>query len=170
MALCMLLLYCQLQKALSKWLAQDIALLQKPVFLPIALIFLPLQCFFFFSFFGFFCHFLSHSRSIWRFPGQVGVKPQPQLLAYARATATQDPSHVCNVHHSSRQHRILNPLGKARDRTHNLMVPSGFVNHCAMMGTPATAILKCDCVMNQINSLSSDYITLKSYMRDIPNH
>ena len=31
---------------------------------------------------------------------------------------------VCNLHHSSRQHRIINPLSKGRDRTRNLMVPS----------------------------------------------
>ena len=31
---------------------------------------------------------------------------------------------VCNLHHSSQQHRILDPPSKARDRTCNLMVPS----------------------------------------------
>ena len=46
-----------------------------------------------------------------------------QIRAYTRATATQDPSHICNLHHSSRQHWILNPLSKARDQTSNLMVP-----------------------------------------------
>ena len=40
------------------------------------------------------------------------------------ATATRDPSRVCNLHHSSRQRRIVNPLSKGRDRTRNLMVPS----------------------------------------------
>ena len=34
--------------------------------------------------------------------------------AYATTTATQDLSHVCDLHHSSRQHQILNPLSKAR--------------------------------------------------------
>ena len=33
------------------------------------------------------------------------------------ATATQDPSLVCNLHHSSGQRRILNPLSEVRDRT-----------------------------------------------------
>ena len=42
----------------------------------------------------------------------------------ARATATRDPSRVCNLHHSPRQRRIVNPLSKGRDRTRNLMVPS----------------------------------------------
>ena len=46
-----------------------------------------------------------------------------QLLTYATATATQDPSHVCNLHHSSQQHQVLNPLSEARDQPLNLMVP-----------------------------------------------
>ena len=50
--------------------------------------------------------------------------------------ATPDPSHVCDLHHSSRQCRILNPLSKARDRTHNLMVPSRIRFCCARTGTP----------------------------------
>uniref|UniRef100_A0A8D2ABT1 ABC-type glutathione-S-conjugate transporter n=1 Tax=Sus scrofa TaxID=9823 RepID=A0A8D2ABT1_PIG len=33
-------------------------------------------------------------------------------------------SHVCDLHHSSRQHRILNPLSEARDRTCHLFSPS----------------------------------------------
>ena len=45
-----------------------------------------------------------------------------QLPAYA--TAAQDPSLACDLHHSSRQRGILNPLSKARGRTHNLMVLS----------------------------------------------
>ena len=32
------------------------------------------------------------------------------------ATAKQDLSHVCNLHHSSWQCQILNPLSKARDQ------------------------------------------------------
>ena len=47
-----------------------------------------------------------------------------QLQAYATATEMQDLSCICNLHHSSQQHQILNPLSKARDQTHNLMVPS----------------------------------------------
>ena len=47
-----------------------------------------------------------------------------------------DLSHVCNLHHSSRQHWILNLLREARDQTHNHMVPSRICFHCTMMGTP----------------------------------
>ena len=31
---------------------------------------------------------------------------------------------ACALHHSSRQHQIVNPLNKGRDRTRDLMVPS----------------------------------------------
>ena len=47
-----------------------------------------------------------------------GVEAEVQLLAYA--TATRDPSRICDLHHSSRQHWILDPLNEARDRTHIL--------------------------------------------------
>ena len=49
-----------------------------------------------------------------------------------------DPSCICDLHHSSRQCQIFNPLGKARVRTHNLVVPSRIRFHWATMGTPAT--------------------------------
>ena len=55
---------------------------------------------------------------------RLGVELELQLLAYATATATPDLSHTCDLHHSSGQCQILNPLSEARDRTRNLMVPS----------------------------------------------
>ena len=45
-------------------------------------------------------------------------------------------SHTYNLHHSSQQHQILNPLSEARDRTHNLMVLSWICSRCTTMGTP----------------------------------
>ena len=36
------------------------------------------------------------------------VELELQLSAYTTATAMWDPSHVCNLSHSSRQRRILN--------------------------------------------------------------
>jgi len=48
---------------------------------------------------------------------ELGVKPELQLLAYATATATPDPSCVCDLHYSSQQCWILNSLSKARDKT-----------------------------------------------------
>ena len=55
---------------------------------------------------------------------RLEVKLELQLLVYTTATAMPDLSYICDLHHSSQQCRILNPLSKARDRTHNLMIPS----------------------------------------------
>ena len=52
---------------------------------------------------------------------RLGVKSELQLPAYTTATATWDLSPVCNLHNSSWQHQILNPLIEARDRTSILM-------------------------------------------------
>ena len=46
---------------------------------------------------------------------RLGVESVLQLLADTTATAMLDPSHVCDLHHSSWQHQILNPLIEARD-------------------------------------------------------
>ena len=50
---------------------------------------------------------------------RLGVKSELQLLAYT--TATPDLSCVCDLHHSPWQCQILNPLSRARDRTHILL-------------------------------------------------
>ena len=55
---------------------------------------------------------------------RLGVESELQLPSYTTATATQDPSRVCDLHHSSGQCRILNPLSEARDGTLNLIVTS----------------------------------------------
>ena len=55
------------------------------------------------------------------------------------ATATPDLSHVCILHHSSRQHRIFNPLSEARGWNCNLMVPSQIHLRCPKTGTPTHA-------------------------------
>ena len=44
-----------------------------------------------------------------------------QLPVYTTATAMQDPSHICDLHHSSQQFLIPNPPSEARDGTHILM-------------------------------------------------
>ena len=64
---------------------------------------------------------------------RLRVKSELQLLAYV--TATQHPSHVFDLHHSSQQHRMLNPLSGARDRTHILMDTSWVHYGWATMGT-----------------------------------
>ena len=48
---------------------------------------------------------------------RLGVESELQLPAYTTAVAMPDPSHVCNLHHSSQQYQILNPLSRASDRT-----------------------------------------------------
>ena len=48
---------------------------------------------------------------------RLGVKLELQLLTYTTATAMQDLSRICNLHYSSQQHQILNPLSEARDWT-----------------------------------------------------
>ena len=46
-----------------------------------------------------------------RLEGELELYP----LTYATATATRGLSRVCNLHYSSQQHQILNPLSEARD-------------------------------------------------------
>ena len=56
--------------------------------------------------------------------GQIGTV----ATGYDTATAMQDPSHVFDLHYSSRQRRILNLPSKARDRTCVLMDASRVLN------------------------------------------
>ena len=68
-------------------------------------------------------------------PAAYGVSQARDLIG-ATATATWDPSCVCDLHHSSRQCWILNPLSEARGQTCNLMVPRWICCCWAMKGTP----------------------------------
>ena len=72
--------------------------------------------------FSFFCFLGLHPRHM-KFP-RLGIESELQPLAYTTATATPDPSYICNLHHSSRQCQILNPLRETRDQTCILMDPS----------------------------------------------
>ena len=65
-----------------------------------------------------------------------GIK-SPELPACATATATRDPSCVCNLYHSSWQCWTPDPLSKARDRTCILMDTSQICFCCARMKTPS---------------------------------
>ena len=76
------------------------------------------ECSFFF-FFGFLGLHLQHVEVPRR-----GVASELQLLAQATAKATRDLSYVFDLHHSSRQYQILNPLREARNRTYILLNPS----------------------------------------------
>ena len=60
--------------------------------------------------------------NLWHMEGsRLEVELELQLPTCATATVTRDPSHVCYLHHSSWQCRILNPLSEARDQTHIFM-------------------------------------------------
>ena len=84
-----------------------------------------LSSYFFFLFFCFLGPHLRHTEV-----PRLGVELELQLPAYTTATVMQYPSRICDLYHSSRQCRILNPLSEARDRTHNLMVTSWIHFHC----------------------------------------
>ena len=45
----------------------------------------------------------------------IGSESELQVPAYTTTIATPYPGHVCNLHHSSQQCQILNPLNEARD-------------------------------------------------------
>ena len=92
-------------------------------------IFWVLESISFFSFLSFFLSFC-FSRAA---PAAYGDSQARGLIGaiaagLSRATATQDPSRVCDLHHSSWQPWIPNPLSKARDQIRTLMVPSQIVS------------------------------------------
>ena len=74
---------------------------------------------------------------------RLGLASELQLQAYTTATTLQDLSHVCDLHHSSWKHQILNPLSEARDQTH-IHMDTSWVCYCwAIAGTPEIEIFKC---------------------------
>ena len=52
---------------------------------------------------------------------RLGVESELQLPAYTTATAMQDPSRICELHHISQQRQILNSLSEAKDGTRILI-------------------------------------------------
>ena len=68
---------------------------------------------------------------------RLGVESELQLPAYTTATATQDPSCIFDLPHSSRQRQVLNPVSKVRDQTCSLMDTSQvcyLLNHSGNSG------------------------------------
>ena len=57
---------------------------------------------------------------------RLGVKLELQLPACTTATAMQDLRRICDLHHTSRQCQILNPLSRARKRIQVFMDTSQF--------------------------------------------
>ena len=92
---------------------------------------------FLFLFLFLFCFLEPHLRHM-KVP-RLGVELEIQLPFYT--TAMSDPSHVRNLHHSSRQCQISNPRSEARDWTSILMDTSRIFLHCATMGTPYLLVL-----------------------------
>ena len=58
---------------------------------------------------------------------RLGVKSERQLPGYTAAAATPEPSHVCDRHHSSRQHQILNLPKRPGIEPASSRIPVGFV-------------------------------------------
>ena len=58
---------------------------------------------------------------------RLEVELELQLLAYAIATATRRLSGIYDLHHSSEQCQILNPLSEFRDQTWVLMILVRFI-------------------------------------------
>ena len=97
-----------------------------------------LLIFFFFGFVLFFCVFRPA-------PAAYGGS---QARGPIRATAASlhrrsDPSHVCDLHHSSWQHRILDPRSEARDGTCVLMDGSQVHFCCARTSSGSGIAMSC---------------------------
>ena len=61
---------------------------------------------------------------------RLGVQLEIQLPVSATARAMRDLSCVFDLHHSSQQRQVTDPLSEARDRTLNFMVTSRIHFHC----------------------------------------
>ena len=87
------------------------------------------------SFFSLFYHC---ALGIWKFPREGSNQSyscQPTSQPWQLGSELH-PSHVFNLHHSSWQCQILNPLREARDWTRNVMVPRQILFLCDTTGTP----------------------------------
>ena len=73
---------------------------------------------------------------------RLGVKLELQLPAYATATEMPDPSRICDLHHTSQQPQIADPLSEASDQTRILMDTSWIHFRCAITGTPSFLTFK----------------------------
>ena len=71
---------------------------------------------------------------------RLGTESELQLPTYTTATATPDLSRVCDLHCSSWQCQILNPLSKARDGTCILMGTSQVHNPLHHNGNSTAAL------------------------------
>ena len=96
---------------------------------------------------------------------RLGVKSELQLQATATATATPDSSRVCNLHRSSQQCRILNPLSEARDRTCIPMDTSRVHNLLSHNGKSWLSTFKLQLVNSSISNLT--HSLMKSDLEEV---
>ena len=115
---------------------------------------------FFFSFLGFLGPYVQHMEVF-----RLGVESQLQLLTYTTATAVQDLSHVCNLHHTSQQCQIPDTLSTEQGQGLNLN-PHGYQQDFCWVttGTPNTIfkqiLLQGD---SQLNPSTPFYEMVESY-------
>ena len=67
---------------------------------------------------------------------RLGMESELQLPAYTIATATRDPSSICDLHHDSQQGWIADPVSKARDQTYTLLDTRQIRFCCSTAETP----------------------------------
>ena len=84
----------------------------------------------FFFFFAFFRAALAAHGS-----SQARCRIRATAAGLYHSHSMQDQSHVYNLHHSSWQRQIPDPLSKASDQTHILMDTSQIHFHCTTTGT-----------------------------------
>ena len=83
---------------------------------------------------------------------RLGVKLELKLPAYTTTTATWDPSHTCDLQHSSWWQGNLNPLSEARDETWILKDTSQICFCCTTVGTPMIFFFSYS-ILNHIHSI-----------------
>ena len=79
---------------------------------------------------------------------RLGVELELKRLAYTTATAMPDLSLIFDLHHSSWQFRILNPLSEAWDRTRVLMDTLGFASSAPQWELLALLFLDCSSLVS----------------------
>jgi len=113
--------------------------------------------FFLFFFFFFFCLFGAAAEAYGSSQSSSLIRAESADLCHTHSSTRSEPSHVCNLHHCSWQHWILNPLNEVRDRNCVLMDTSRLHDHWAMTGTP---LFNFDCIETYITSKKGVKVSL----------
>ena len=83
---------------------------------------------------------------------RLRVESELQLPIYITATATWDPSHICDLHHNSWWCQSLNPLSEARDQTSSWIVV-GFVTAEPQWELLKTKLFNCEGRMKMFSGM-----------------